>query len=157
MWPAARMRPEETSARFSSELSTTLKPRDSVQNSSSTEMSGSDVANAAVVPPHMAMAGDELVRTRPTIPASIARHVGARVFVGACIREGVGSRFRMELKELEVLRTGDRGADAKALTTAIFAEFERWIRAHPEQWMWWNTRWLKEGESAAADAPQPSA
>lgn len=78
-----------------------------------------------------------------TIPASIARHVGARVFVGACIRVGKSSRFRMELRELEVPRTSDRSADAIALTTAIFAEFERWIRAHPEQWMWWNTRWVK--------------
>ncbi len=79
-----------------------------------------------------------------TIPALISRHVGARVFVGACVRVGKTSRFRMEIRELEVPRTADRGDDAKALTTAIFAEFERWIRAHPEQWMWWNTRWVKE-------------
>jgi KDO2-lipid IV(A) lauroyltransferase len=29
-----------------------------------------------------------------------------------------------------------------ALTSAIFAVFEEWIREHPEQWMWWNTRWV---------------
>lgn len=77
------------------------------------------------------------------IPAQIARHVGARVFVGACLRIGTTSRFRMEIRELEVPRSEQRTADAQALTTAIFAEFERWIRAHPEQWMWWNTRWVK--------------
>ncbi len=77
------------------------------------------------------------------IPALISRHVGARVFVGACLRIGTSSRFRMEIRELEVPRSNDRAADARALTTAIFAVFESWIRAHPEQWMWWNTRWVK--------------
>ncbi len=87
-----------------------------------------------------------------TAPAMIARHVGARVFVGACIREGNASRFRMEIVEAEVPRTGDKEADALALTTAIFSIFEGWIRAHPEQWMWWNTRWVKD---APPDAVVP--
>jgi KDO2-lipid IV(A) lauroyltransferase len=77
-----------------------------------------------------------------TAPAMIARHVGARVYVGRCLRLGTASRFRMDLVELEVPRTADRSADAKALTTAIFAQFEAWIREAPEQWMWWNTRWV---------------
>lgn len=87
-----------------------------------------------------------------TAPAMIARHVGARVYVGVCLRQGTSSRFRMVIEEIEVPRTGDKGADAIALTTAIFAAFERWIRAHPEQWMWWNTRWVtpKAGDDAPA-------
>lgn len=80
-----------------------------------------------------------------TAPAMIARHVGARVYVGACLRQGTSSRFRMVIEEIEVPRTDDKAADAITLTTAIFAAFERWIRAHPEQWMWWNTRWVTAG------------
>jgi Kdo2-lipid IVA lauroyltransferase/acyltransferase len=86
-----------------------------------------------------------------TAPAMIARHVGARVWVGRCKRIGKGSRFEIELKELAVLRSSDKAADSRALTTAIFAQFEDWIREAPEQWMWWNTRWLKPD---AAPAPE---
>jgi Kdo2-lipid IVA lauroyltransferase/acyltransferase len=75
-------------------------------------------------------------------PAQIARHVGARVWVGRCRRIGAESRFHMDIRELTVPETADKAADAAALTTAIFAAFEDWIRETPDQWMWWNTRWL---------------
>ena len=78
-----------------------------------------------------------------TAPAMIARHVSAMVWVGCCHRIGTSSRFRMEIIELDVPHSADKAADAMALTTAIFAQFEAWIRAHPEQWMWWNTRWVQ--------------
>lgn len=76
------------------------------------------------------------------VPAMIARHVDARIWVGRCIRTDNEPRFRMDLKELELPRSGDRAADVQALTAAIFAQFETWIREQPEQWMWWNTRWI---------------
>ncbi len=78
-----------------------------------------------------------------TAPALIARHVGARLWVGRILRIGKSSRFQLELRELDVPRTSDKHADSIALTTAIFAVFEAWIRANPEQWMWWNTRWVQ--------------
>ena len=78
-----------------------------------------------------------------TAPAMIARHVGARLWVGRMLRIGKGSHFRMDIRELDVPRTADKQADTKAMTTAVFAAFEAWIREHPEQWMWWNTRWVK--------------
>lgn len=77
-----------------------------------------------------------------TAPAAIARHVGARVWVARCLRIGTTSRFRIDVQEIAVPRTGDRKADAIALTTAVFAIFEGWVRNSPEQWMWWNTRWI---------------
>lgn len=77
-----------------------------------------------------------------TAPAMIARHVGARYWVGRCVRIGKGSRFRVELRELPVPRTSDKVGDSRALTAATFAVFEEWIRETPEQWMWWNTRWV---------------
>lgn len=79
-----------------------------------------------------------------TAPAGIARHVGARIWLGRCVRIGEESRFRYEIREIEVPRTRDKKADTLALTRAIFAVFESWIREHPEQWMWWNTRWVEE-------------
>ncbi len=78
------------------------------------------------------------------VPAMIARHVGARVWVGRCLRIGPGPQFRMDITELELPGTGNRAADIEALTAAIFAQFEAWIREHPEQWMWWNTRWVEK-------------
>lgn len=94
-----------------------------------------------------------------TVPAMIARHVGSRLWVGFCRRVGTQSRFRMELRELEVVRTGDKAADTLATTTAMFAVFEHWIRENPEQWMWWNTKWLPQESEAVppADAEPASA
>jgi KDO2-lipid IV(A) lauroyltransferase len=77
------------------------------------------------------------------VPAMIARHVDARVWVGRCVRSGRHSRFRFEIRQLDIPAAGDRSEDTRALTTAIFAQFEAWIRENPEQWMWWNTRWVK--------------
>ncbi len=87
-----------------------------------------------------------------TAPAGIARHVGARIWLGRCLRIGEQSRFRFDIRELPVPKTGDKKADALALTAAMFAVFEEWIRDHPEQWMWWNTRWVEESKRKLAAA-----
>ncbi len=89
-------------------------------------------------------------------PAMIARHVGARIWLGRCLRVGPGSRFRIDTRELEVQRTSDKKADGLATTTAMFAAFEAWIRENPEQWMWWNTRWI-EGPSRVAEPSEEPA
>lgn len=78
------------------------------------------------------------------VPAMIARHVGARVWVGRCLRTTGEPRFSMHIEELELPHSNNRTADVESLTIAIFARFEAWIREHPDQWMWWNTRWLKD-------------
>jgi KDO2-lipid IV(A) lauroyltransferase len=74
------------------------------------------------------------------IPAMIARRVGARMWIGRCVRLGEASRFRLEVRELKVPRSANMGADVRSITAAMVAQFEAWIREHPEQWMWWNTR-----------------
>jgi|GEM_PF-180391 len=83
------------------------------------------------------------------VPAMIARHVGARVWLVRCLR-GAASSFTIEIKELKVPRTADRAADVRMAMAAIFRQFEKWIREQPEQWMWWNTRWV---EGLAPDLP----
>ena len=76
-----------------------------------------------------------------TIPAMIARRVGARIWLARCTRIGKASRFRIEIKELKVPRTANAGEDVKWVTAAMQREFEAWIREVPEQWMWSNRRW----------------
>jgi KDO2-lipid IV(A) lauroyltransferase len=91
-----------------------------------------------------------------TAPAMIARHVGARVWLARCRRIGTSSRFAIDVVEIQTPNTGDRKADAIALTARIFAQFEAWIRDEPEQWMWWNTRWVAtsaEAQDAEAACP----
>lgn len=75
------------------------------------------------------------------VPAMIARRVGARVWMGRCLRIGTASRFRIELKELRVPRTANQADDIKAATAAMQAQFEAWVREAPEQFMWSNRRW----------------
>jgi KDO2-lipid IV(A) lauroyltransferase len=84
------------------------------------------------------------------VPAMIARHVGARIWMARSMRIDNKTRFRIELKELEVPRTSDRREDIRAATTAIFSQFEAWIREAPEQWLWFNTRF--EDPAALEDA-----
>ena len=76
-----------------------------------------------------------------TIPAMIARRVGARIWMSRCLRVGKQSRFQIELKEFKVPRSANQGDDVKWITSAMQSQFEAWIREAPEQWMWSNRRW----------------
>jgi KDO2-lipid IV(A) lauroyltransferase len=76
-----------------------------------------------------------------TIPAIIARRVGARIWLSRCLRVGRESRFTIEIKELKVPRTANPAEDVKWATAAMQQQFEAWIREAPEQWMWSNRRW----------------
>ena len=76
-----------------------------------------------------------------TIPAMIARRVGARIWMARCLRVGKQSRFQIELKELKVPRTANQADDVKWITAEMQKQFEAWVREAPEQWMWSNRRW----------------
>jgi KDO2-lipid IV(A) lauroyltransferase len=75
------------------------------------------------------------------VPVMLARRAGARLWAGRCIRVGEDSRFRITMREIKVPWTDDSAADIKAALTELQAQFEDWIRDHPEQWMWSNRRW----------------
>ena len=75
------------------------------------------------------------------VPAMIARRVGSRIWLARCVRLGAASRFRIDVKELKVVRTANAGDDIRATTAAAQRQFEDWIRETPEQWMWSNRRW----------------
>ena len=75
------------------------------------------------------------------VPAMIARRVGARIWMGRCLRIGTSSRFHIELKELRVPRTANQADDIRVTTAAMQAQFEEWVREAPEQFMWSNRRW----------------
>jgi KDO2-lipid IV(A) lauroyltransferase len=76
-----------------------------------------------------------------TIPAIIARRVGARIWMARCLRVGKQSRFQIELKELKVRRSANQADDVKWITAEMQKQFEAWVREAPEQWMWSNRRW----------------
>jgi KDO2-lipid IV(A) lauroyltransferase len=73
-------------------------------------------------------------------PAMLARRLGARLWVGRCIRTGPHSKFRVSVKEIKVPRTDDRDEDIRQITASIQKTFEEWIRETPEQYMWTNRR-----------------
>src|SRR5499426_1843719 len=67
-----------------------------------------------------------------TIPAIIARRVGARIWMARCLRVGKQCRFQIELKELKVPRTANVADDVKWITTEMQKQFEAWVRDAPE-------------------------
>ena len=75
------------------------------------------------------------------IAGMIARRVGARIWMSRCLRVGTESRFRIELKELRIPRTGNQSDDVRQLMVDMQRQFEAWITETPEQWMWSNRRW----------------
>jgi KDO2-lipid IV(A) lauroyltransferase len=53
-----------------------------------------------------------------------------------------GARFRMISEPpLTLRKTGDNDADRRALMIEVNAIVERWVREHPEQWLWLHRRW----------------
>lgn len=73
-------------------------------------------------------------------PALLARSSGAALIAGRTIRTQ-GVHFIVETRIIEVPQTADRDADVEVATRRIHAQFEQWIREHPEQWMWAHRRW----------------
>jgi len=75
------------------------------------------------------------------IAAMIARRVGARIWIGRCIRIGDRACFDINVNELRVPRTNNQAEDIRNITAAIQRQFEGWIRENPDQFMWSNRRW----------------
>jgi KDO2-lipid IV(A) lauroyltransferase len=69
----------------------------------------------------------------PTGPASLALMTGKPLVAAACYRVGP-ERFRAVGWSVEAELTGDRRADAAALTQAVARRFEEAIAIAPEQW-----------------------
>ena len=87
--------------------------------------------------------------TAPAL-AQLALRFDAPVVPVRVVRLGP-ARFRMVCEApLDVARSGDKHADTHAITAAMNATLERWIRAEPGAWLWLHRRWPKE---SAQDAP----
>jgi KDO2-lipid IV(A) lauroyltransferase len=62
-----------------------------------------------------------------------------------------GARFRLTVfPPLPLPKSGDRQADVAALTTAVNATLETWIRDRPEEWLWLHRRWPDQFSDVAS-------
>jgi Kdo2-lipid IVA lauroyltransferase/acyltransferase len=53
-----------------------------------------------------------------------------------------GAHFRLMAETpLALPRSGNSAADTLALLTKVNETVERWVREHPEQWLWVHRRW----------------
>ena len=59
------------------------------------------------------------------------------------------ARFSVHIEPVAVASSGDSAADVERTTAAIQAVFEKWIRARPDQWVWFYNRWQR-GQGASA-------
>lgn len=74
-------------------------------------------------------------------PAELALRLNLPVIPARVERLG-GFRFRLTVEPpLPLPGSGDRSADVRALTAAINARIEDWIRARPDHWFWLHRRW----------------
>ena len=92
-------------------------------------------------------------RPASTVPvvAMLALKFGCPVVIGYSQRLGNGYRHRLVFTPpVEVARSGDRAADAAALTAELTRRIEAAIRDAPDQWLWLHRRW----KSRPPDAEQ---
>lgn len=74
--------------------------------------------------------------------AALALRMGCPVVPASSYRVGSGFRYHVALgKPLELVRTGDRERDVRENTAMFTKCIERFIRQHPEQWLWLHRRW----------------
>ena len=80
------------------------------------------------------------VQTNPLLP-KLARHYERPVHPARCIRLP-GGRFRIILEEaIELPRNAEGVIDIPASTQMLNDVIERWVREHPDQWLWSHRRW----------------
>ncbi|MEP1441376.1 MAG: hypothetical protein ABJK39_00030 [Hyphomicrobiales bacterium] len=73
-------------------------------------------------------------------PTTLAVKVGLPVFLTQ-VRRIENTNFVLDMVEVEFEKTDNQQRDIENLTQACHAQFERWIKANPEQWMWAPYRW----------------
>jgi len=78
--------------------------------------------------------------TTALFPALLCR-TGDATLIAARVIRTKGVHFVIEVERVAVPQTQDRDADIIEATASIQALFEKWIREHPEQWMWSHRRW----------------
>lgn len=75
-------------------------------------------------------------------PALLALRTGAPILLSYIIRRPGTYRFEAVWdRVLHATRTRDHRADVARVTAEVAQQMERWIRQHPEQWLWLHRRW----------------
>lgn len=79
-------------------------------------------------------------RTNPLVP-KLARKFDCDIHPARCIRLPDG-RYRLVLEpRLDLARRPDGEIDVTASCQQLNDVVERWVREHPDQWMWFHRRW----------------
>jgi KDO2-lipid IV(A) lauroyltransferase len=84
-------------------------------------------------------------RPAMTAPAAaqLALRFGCPVIPGRILRDGPGQFRAVAEPPLPLPATGDRQADIEAMTAAINATLERWVRERPAEFLWLHRRFDK--------------
>jgi KDO2-lipid IV(A) lauroyltransferase len=87
----------------------------------------------------------------PAGPARLALRTGAAVVPTAFPRLEAGTASVTTLTDFSIVPgpTGDDAADIRALTQAIVAAHERFIRAHPDQWYMFREMWPRTAQGVS--------
>ncbi len=74
--------------------------------------------------------------------AQLARHVECPIHGARMVRLPGLDRFRIDVTdEIAPVRDADGKVDVAGTMQAITSVVERWVREHPEQWLWLHRRW----------------
>lgn len=85
----------------------------------------------------------------PTSPASLSLMTGAPIVPIFLVFED--GRYRLHAEPAIEPRGGERSdEELRRITQAWSDAFERWIRKHPDHWMWFQRRWTTTPENAPA-------
>lgn len=86
-------------------------------------------------------------------PAVLSLRTGAPLFLAVALAiPGVRHRYRVELREVTIERSGDLSRDVERLTQAHTTLLEDWVRQAPEQYFWQHRRWKRSPPEAPCEA-----
>lgn len=72
----------------------------------------------------------------------IARQTGAPVFPAIITRQGWSGHFYRVFDPVYADKTVEKHEDWRRITQQVFDIYDKCVRAEPEQWFWFNKRWL---------------